>query len=136
VPHSLHDEPEGKARRSAASPIRSPIRISPSRRCWMAGLDGIKDKLHPGEARRQGPLRSAAEGVKEDSDRLRSLRQALEEINKDAASSRPAGVFDDDFIDAYVDLKMAEIIRFRSTPRIRSSRNVLLGVRRWRERWR
>ena len=37
----------------------------------MAGLDGIKNKLDPGEADRQGPLRSAAEGAEEDPDRVR-----------------------------------------------------------------
>ena len=45
-----------------------------------------------------------------------SLRQALEELNKDRGFLKVGGVFDDDFIDAYVDLKMSEIIRFEHTP--------------------
>ena len=37
----------------------------------MAGLDGIKNKIDPGPADGQGPLRPAAEGAEEDPDRLR-----------------------------------------------------------------
>ena len=43
-------------------------------------------------------------------------RQALEELNKDRAFLKTGGVFDDDFIDAYIDLKMGEVIRFEHTP--------------------
>jgi glutamine synthetase len=45
-----------------------------------------------------------------------SLRQALEELDKDRAFLKVGGVFDDDFIDAYMELKMQEIIRFEHTP--------------------
>jgi glutamine synthetase len=40
----------------------------------------------------------------------------LEELNKDRSFLKVGGVFDDDFIDSYVDLKMSEIIRFEHTP--------------------
>ena len=46
----------------------------------------------------------------------RRPRQALEELNKDRGFLKAGGVFDDDFIDAYVDLKMSEVIRFEHTP--------------------
>ena len=45
-----------------------------------------------------------------------SLRQALEELNKDRAFLKAGDVFDDDFIDSYIDLKMSEVIRFEHTP--------------------
>ncbi|MGE0038287.1 MAG: glutamine synthetase, partial [Xanthobacteraceae bacterium] len=45
-----------------------------------------------------------------------SLRQALEELDKDRAFLKVGGVFDDDFIDSYIELKMAEVIRFEHTP--------------------
>ena len=45
-----------------------------------------------------------------------SLREALENLDKDRAFLKVGGVFDDDFIDSYMELKMAEIIRFEHTP--------------------
>jgi glutamine synthetase len=45
-----------------------------------------------------------------------SLRQALGELDKDRAFLTANGVFDDDFIDSYIDLKMQEVIRFEHTP--------------------
>ena len=45
-----------------------------------------------------------------------SLRQALEELDKDRAFLKAGGVFDDDFIDSYIELKMTEVIRFEHTP--------------------
>jgi hypothetical protein len=49
-----------------------------------------------------------------------SLREALESLDKDRAFLKKGGVFDDDFIDSYIELKMTEV-RASSTPRIRSS---------------
>ena len=45
-----------------------------------------------------------------------SLRQALEELDKDRDFLKAGGVFDDDFIDSYIELKMTEVIRFEHTP--------------------
>ncbi|MGA7718781.1 MAG: glutamine synthetase, partial [Bradyrhizobium sp.] len=45
-----------------------------------------------------------------------SLREALEHLAKDRAYLKNGGVFDDDFIDAYIDLKMQEVERFEMTP--------------------
>ena len=43
-----------------------------------------------------------------------SLDQALEALNKDRAFLTAGGVFSDDFIDAYIELKMQEVTRFRA----------------------
>ena len=57
----------------------------------MAGLDGIKNKLDPGEADRQEPLRSAAEGAEEDPDGVRQLARGARRIStRTAPSSKPA----------------------------------------------
>jgi glutamine synthetase len=45
-----------------------------------------------------------------------SLRQALESLKADHGFLLAGGVFDEDFIDAYIDLKMTEVIRFEHTP--------------------
>jgi glutamine synthetase len=48
--------------------------------------------------------------------RKHRARAALEELDKDRESLKAGGVLDDDFIDAYIDLKMTEVIRFEHTP--------------------
>jgi glutamine synthetase len=45
-----------------------------------------------------------------------SLREALESLDKDRAFSEASGVFDDDFIDSYIELKMTEVERFEMNP--------------------
>jgi glutamine synthetase len=45
-----------------------------------------------------------------------SLREALSCLAADRDYLKAGGVFDDDFIDAYIDLKMTEVIRFEHTP--------------------
>ena len=83
----------------------------------MAGLDGIKNKLASRRGDGQGPLRSAAEGAEEDPDgvRQRCARRSMN-LDKDRDFLKAGGVFDDDFIDSYIELKMTEVIRFEHTP--------------------
>ena len=45
-----------------------------------------------------------------------SLRDALANLDKDRAFLKKGGVFTDDFIDSYIELKMGEVIRFEHTP--------------------
>ena len=45
-----------------------------------------------------------------------SLREALGQLNNDRAFLKAGGVFNDDFIDAYIELKMQEVVRFEMTP--------------------
>ena len=82
----------------------------------MAGLDGIKNKLDPGEAIDKDLYDLPPKELKKIPTVCGSLRQALEELNKDRVFLKAGGVFDDDFIDAYIELKMSEVIRFEHTP--------------------
>jgi glutamine synthetase len=45
-----------------------------------------------------------------------SLREALENLKADSAFLRKGGVFTEDFIDSYIDLKMEEVYAFEHTP--------------------
>ena len=45
-----------------------------------------------------------------------SLREALDNLDKDRDFLKAGGVFDDDFIDSYIELKMTEVVRFEMTP--------------------
>ena len=83
----------------------------------MAGLDGIKNKIHPGDADGQGPLRPAAGGAEGDPDRLRvAPRGARRSLDADRDFLKAGGVFDDDQIDSYIELKWEENMRYEMTP--------------------
>ncbi len=82
----------------------------------MAGLDGIKNKLHPGSAMDKDLYDLPPEELKEIPTVCRSLREAMENLDADRDFLKAGGVFDDDQIDAFIDLKMAEILRFEMTP--------------------
>jgi glutamine synthetase len=82
----------------------------------MAGMDGIKNKLDPGPAIDKDLYDLPPAELKQIPTVCGSLRQALGELSKDRDFLKAGGVFDDDFIDSYVDLKMTEVIRFEHTP--------------------
>ena len=82
----------------------------------MAGLDGIKNKIHPGSAMDKDLYDLPPEELKEIPTVCRSLREALEALDSDRDYLKAGGVFDDDFIDSYIELKMTEVIRFEHTP--------------------
>jgi glutamine synthetase len=82
----------------------------------MAGLDGVKNKLDPGPAMDKDLYDLPKEELKQIPTVCGSLREALENLDKDRAFLKNGGVFDDDFIDAYIELKMTEVERFEMTP--------------------
>jgi glutamine synthetase len=43
--------------------------------------------------------------------------ELVENLDKDRVFLKSGGVFDDDFIDSFIDLKMTEVERFEMTPR-------------------
>ena len=82
----------------------------------MAGLDGIKNKLNPGQPMDKDLYDLPPAELKEIPTVCGSLREALESLDKDRDFLKAGGVFDDDFIDSYIELKMTEVIRFEHTP--------------------
>ena len=82
----------------------------------MAGLDGIKNKMDPGPAIDKDLYDLPPKELKKIPTVCGSLREALTNLDKDRDFLKAGGVFDDDFIDAYIELKMQEVIRFEHTP--------------------
>jgi len=81
----------------------------------MAGLDGIRNKIHPGEAMDKDLYDLPPEEEKDIPTVCHSLDQALEALDADRAFLKEGAVFDDDTIDAYIALKMEEVTRLRMT---------------------
>ncbi len=82
----------------------------------MAGLDGIKNKIHPGQPMDKDLYDLPPKELKKIPTVCGSLREALMSLDKDRKFLTAGGVFDDDQIDAYIELKMEEVIRFEHTP--------------------
>jgi glutamine synthetase len=82
----------------------------------MAGLDGIQNRIHPGDAMDKNLYDLPPEELKNVPTVCGSLREALENLDKNRAFLKKGDVFDDDFIDAYIELKMSEVHRFEQTP--------------------
>jgi len=81
----------------------------------MAGLDGIKNKIHPGEAMDKDLYDLPPEEEKELNLVAFSLEEALAELDADREFLTAGGVFSDDLIDAYIDLKNDNVTRLRMT---------------------
>ena len=81
----------------------------------MAGIDGIQNKIHPGEAMDKDLYDLPAEEEAEIPTVCSSLDQALEALDADRAFLTAGDVFTDDMISAYIELKMEEVTRLRMT---------------------
>ena len=81
----------------------------------MAGLDGVQNKIHPGAAADKNLYDLPPEEDAKIPTVCSSLDQALEELDKDRGFLTKGGVFSNDLIDAYIELKMQEVTRFRMT---------------------
>ncbi len=82
----------------------------------MAGIDGIENKIDPGEAMDKDLYDLPPEELKGIPTVCGSLRQALSALDVDRDFLKKGNVFNDDQIDAYIDLKMEEVERFETTP--------------------
>jgi len=82
----------------------------------MAGLDGIKNKIHPGQAMDKDLYDLPAKELKKIPTVCGSLREALQALDKDREFLKAGGVFEDDQIDSFIELKMAEVLRYETTP--------------------
>jgi len=81
----------------------------------MAGIDGILNKIHPGEAMDKNLYDLPPEEEKNIPTVSSSLEQALESLDQDREFLLPGGVFTSDLIDAYIELKMDDVTRLRMT---------------------
>jgi len=81
----------------------------------MAGLDGIQNKIHPGDAMDKDLYDLPPEEEKEIPHVAASLEDALDALDNDRAFLKQGGVFTDDAIDAYIELKREEVTRLRVT---------------------
>ena len=82
----------------------------------MAGMDGIVNKIDPGQAMDKDLYDLPPKELKKIPTVCGSLREALEALDKNRGFLKAGGVFNDDFIDSYIELKMNEVIRFEHTP--------------------
>jgi glutamine synthetase len=81
----------------------------------MAGIDGVENKIHPGEAATKDLYHLPPEEDAKIPTVCHSLDQALDELDRDRKFLTKGGVFTDGLIDAYIELKMQEVTRFRMT---------------------
>jgi glutamine synthetase len=82
----------------------------------MAGLDGIQNKIHPGEAMDKNLYDLPPEELKEVPTVCGSLREAMESLAADNAFLRKGDVFTEDMISSYIDLRMEEVLAFETSP--------------------
>ena len=81
----------------------------------MAGLDGVQNKIHPGDPIDKNLYDLEPEEAKNVPSVCSSLDQALDYLDKDREFLTRGGVFSNDMIDAYIALKMEEVTTFRMT---------------------
>jgi len=82
----------------------------------MAGLDGIENKIDPGEPMDKNLYDLPPEELEGIPTVCGSLREACESLDGDRDFLKKGGVFTDDQIDGYLELKMEEVERFEMTP--------------------
>ena len=82
----------------------------------MAGLDGIKNKIKPGKPMDEDLYALSGDELKGIPTVCTSLKGACTALDGDRDFLKQGGVFTDDQIDAYIDLKMEEVQQFRDTP--------------------
>jgi glutamine synthetase len=75
----------------------------------MAGLDGVKNKIHPGDPADKDLYDLPAEELAEYPTVCASFEEALASLDADRDFLKEGGVFDDDMIDAYIELKNEEV---------------------------
>jgi glutamine synthetase len=82
----------------------------------MAGLDGIQNKIHPGDPMDKNLYDLPPEELKDIPTVCGSLRDALGELQSDHAFLLKGDVFNRDFIESYIELKWEEVYNFEHTP--------------------
>jgi len=81
----------------------------------MAGLDGIQNKIHPGDAMDKDLYDLPPEEEAAIPQVAFSFDEALKALDEDRDFLKGGGVFDDDTIDAFIALKSEEVQRYRAS---------------------
>ncbi len=82
----------------------------------MAGLDGIQNRIHPGDPMDKNLYDLPPQELADVPTVAGSLREALLALHKDRDFLTRGDVFSDDQIDAYMELKWEEQLRWETTP--------------------
>jgi glutamine synthetase len=82
----------------------------------MAGLDGIANKIHPGDPMDKNLYDLPPEELKNVPTVCGSLREALQSLAADNAFLRKGDVFTEDFLASYQELRWEEVHDFEMTP--------------------
>ncbi len=82
----------------------------------MAGLDGIENKIHPGDPSEKDLYDLPPEELAGIPTVCGSLREALDSLAEDHAFLTKGGVFTEDQIQGYMDIKWEEVFRYEHTP--------------------
>ena len=82
----------------------------------MAGLDGIQNKIHPGDPMDKNLYDLPAEELQDIPTVCGSLRQAVTALEEDHDFLTRGEVFSKDAIEGYIDLKWEEVYAFEHTP--------------------
>ena len=82
----------------------------------MAGLDGIENKINPGDAMDKNLYDLPPEELADVPTVCGSLRDALDALDADRDFLKKGDVMTDDMIDGYMDLKWEEVYNFEHTP--------------------
>ena len=81
----------------------------------MAGLDGIQNKINPGDPAAKNLYALPPEENAKIPTVCSSLDMALDYLDRDREFLTRGGVFSDDFIDSFIALKMQEVTRYRAS---------------------
>ena len=81
----------------------------------MAGLDGINNKIHPGDAIDFDLYEASEDQLKSLNTVATSLENALDALEKDTAFLTQGGVFTEDQIKGYIELKREEVSRLNNS---------------------
>ncbi|MFY0677077.1 MAG: glutamate--ammonia ligase [Neptuniibacter sp.] len=81
----------------------------------MAGLDGIQNKIHPGDAADKDLYDLPPEEEAEIPQVAGSLEEALDALEADREFLTKGGVFTDDMLDAFIELKREEVEKVNTT---------------------
>ena len=82
----------------------------------MAGLDGIRNKIHPGDPMDKDLYDLPPDELKDIPTVCGSLREALGALEADHEFLLAGDVFSTDQIESYIELKWSEVYRFEHTP--------------------